>query len=135
MTPKKRTVDKNMVKYDLAIGKHPGEIAKEWGVSRQYISSIRQELVKERSLQKGKPGRPVKSTLRKEGAKFDWSDMSDIMVALDSKACILDAQVLTYRARRGRQIRSKAFTRQFAGKCPGDAVEVRLAVRESLLET
>ena len=83
MTPKTRRVDKNAVKYDLVMGKYPGEIARIWGVSRQYISSIRQELVKERSLQKGKPGRPVKSTLRKEGAKFDWSDMSDIMVALD----------------------------------------------------
>jgi Na+-translocating ferredoxin:NAD+ oxidoreductase RnfG subunit len=48
----------------------------------------------------------------------------DIMIALNDKACVLDAQVLKYRARRGRQVRSKAFTRQFAGKCPGDAVEL-----------
>ena len=61
MTPKKRRVDKNMVKYDLATGKSPGEIARVWGVSRQYISSIRQELVKEGSLQRGRPGRPKRS--------------------------------------------------------------------------
>ena len=36
----------------------------------------------------------------------------DIMVALDGKGCVLDAQVLKYTARRGREVRSRAFTRQ-----------------------
>ena len=48
----------------------------------------------------------------------------NIMVALDSRACVLYAKVLTYRGRRGRKVRSKAFIRQFAGKCPSDAVRV-----------
>jgi hypothetical protein len=48
----------------------------------------------------------------------------DIMIALDANACVLDAQVLKYRAERGKKVRSKAFTRQFTGKCPGDAVQL-----------
>jgi len=48
----------------------------------------------------------------------------DIMIALDDKACVLDARVVKYRAVHGRQVRSRAFTRQFTGKCPGDALKV-----------
>jgi len=79
MTLKTRRVDKNMVKYDLAIGKHPGEIAKEWGVSRQYISSIRQELVKEGVLQRGKPGRPARTASNQRETALDLSDIKQMM--------------------------------------------------------
>lgn len=52
----------------------------------------------------------------------------DIMIALDSNACVLDAGVLKYPGRRGRQVRSKSFTRQFTGKCPGDTVELGIDI-------
>jgi len=48
----------------------------------------------------------------------------DIMIALDDKACVLAVKVVKYRAVHGKQVRSKAFTRQFTGKCPGDALVV-----------
>jgi Na+-translocating ferredoxin:NAD+ oxidoreductase RnfG subunit len=48
----------------------------------------------------------------------------DIMIVLDSNACVLDAHVVKYRAMFGKKVRSKAFTRQFKGKCPGDAIQL-----------
>jgi Na+-translocating ferredoxin:NAD+ oxidoreductase RnfG subunit len=48
----------------------------------------------------------------------------EILVVLDSKACVKTAEVKSYRAQRGRKVRSKAFTRQFSGKCPGDPIEL-----------
>lgn len=86
MTPKKLRVDKNMVKYDLAIGKHPGEIAKVWGVSRQYISSIRQELVKEGTLQRGKPGRPRRKHIIDDRKDLDLFEVKDICEKILSMA-------------------------------------------------
>lgn len=84
MTPKKRTVDKNAVKYDLYIGKSPGEIAKLWGVSRQYVSSIRQELVKDGTLQRGKPGRPKKLTLSVDDRDLELSDIEHVFQKIQS---------------------------------------------------
>jgi len=88
MTPKKRRVDKNMVKYDLTIGKYPGEIAKVWGVTRQYISSIRQEMVKEGVLQRGKPGRPRrKRTIddKKDIELFEIKEMCEKILSMALK--------------------------------------------------
>jgi Na+-translocating ferredoxin:NAD+ oxidoreductase RnfG subunit len=52
----------------------------------------------------------------------------DIMVALDSKACVLDATVLKYKAKRGKQVRSEKFTQQFTGKCPSSTVELGIDI-------
>ena len=52
----------------------------------------------------------------------------DIMVALNSKACVLDATVLKYKAKRGKQIRSEKFTKQFTGKCPSSTVELGIDI-------
>ena len=75
MTPKKRRVDRNAVKYSLSIGKYPGEIAKEWGVTRQYISSIRQDLVKKGILQRGKPGRPKRLQPTEEATDLELKEI------------------------------------------------------------
>lgn len=78
MTPKKSRVDRNLVKYDLAAGKHPGEIAKVWGVSRQYISSIRQELVREGVLQRGIAGRPRRKNITDDKKDLDLFEVKNM---------------------------------------------------------
>ncbi len=45
-----------------------------------------------------------------------------VMVAPD--LCVLRAEVLEYRAERGRQVRSPKFTEQFTGKCSTDPIEL-----------
>jgi len=46
-----------------------------------------------------------------------------IFVVLGRDMCVRRAEVLEYRADRGRQVRSPEFTSQFAGKCAGDPVQ------------
>jgi DNA-binding IscR family transcriptional regulator len=92
MTPKVRKVDKNTVKYDLALGKYPGEIANVWGVSRQYISSIRQELVKEGVLKRGKPGRPKQTASSKDETELDFADI--IRVINKTKLLMIEMKTL-----------------------------------------
>lgn len=46
----------------------------------------------------------------------------DILIALDSNARVLNAEVLKYRAIHGKRVCSETFTRQFTGKSSGDAV-------------
>ncbi|MBE0534428.1 MAG: FMN-binding protein [Phycisphaerae bacterium] len=45
-----------------------------------------------------------------------------ILVILDDALCVKHADVLEYRAQRGRQVRLPAFTRQFAGRCHDDPI-------------
>ncbi len=47
-----------------------------------------------------------------------------ILVVVAPDLCILRAEVLEYRADRGRQVRSPKFTDQFTGKCADDPVEL-----------
>jgi len=47
-----------------------------------------------------------------------------ILVVVAPDLCVLRAEVLEYRAERGRQVRSPKFTDQFTGKCAGDPVEL-----------
>ena len=46
-----------------------------------------------------------------------------IQVLLDTSLSIKDASILTYRGKRGRDIRSEAFTSQFVGKNPADPMQ------------
>ena len=47
-----------------------------------------------------------------------------ILVVVGGDLCILRAEVLQYRAERGRQVCSPAFTDQFTGKCANDPIEL-----------
>lgn len=47
-----------------------------------------------------------------------------ILVVVAPDLCVLRAEVLEYRAERGRQVRSPKFTDQFTGKCADDPVEL-----------
>lgn len=47
-----------------------------------------------------------------------------ILVVIGGDLCVKRAEVLTYRAKRGREVRSPEFTSQFAGKCPGDPIRL-----------
>lgn len=47
-----------------------------------------------------------------------------ILVVVGPDLCVMRAEVLEYRAIHGRKVRSPEFTKQFAGKCAGDAIEL-----------
>lgn len=90
MASNARKVGRAEVKHDLAMGKSSGEIARQWGVSRQYISSIRQEMVKEGILKKGKPGRPKESQVKQEtrGQRntINSKDLTEALMSITKKA-------------------------------------------------
>lgn len=47
-----------------------------------------------------------------------------ILVVVGPDLCVKRAEVLEYRAVHGRKVRSPEFTKQFAGKCAGDAIKL-----------
>lgn len=47
-----------------------------------------------------------------------------ILVVTGPELCVKRAEVLAYRAKRGRDVRLPAFTSQFAGKCPHDPIRL-----------
>jgi hypothetical protein len=52
------------------------------------------------------------------------SNLFPVRVVMDKDFRVLSARVLSYSSSRGREIRSPRFTRQFAGKGPGDPIRV-----------
>lgn len=60
----------------------------------------------------------VRSQIVSRSARFK------IQVLLDTSLSIKDTSVLSYRGKRGRDIRSEAFTSQFVGKSPADPLQL-----------